>query len=358
MKKILFIFFAMSKLLGAVQVPWTWTYSVPLHVPSLMTTLYLKSKDMGYDVHNKFSQLMFSWNAVRPQQGFFRFSVRVYGNETKGWSSWYPMMEWGAGVQRSLVKKGIDPTSEYLYVRLEMLKGYTAQDFQIKIEAVGGADIGLLKLVTVCVSRLSLFEHENTSCYASYPSVYIEGVPQRSQMVLDHPRNKVFCSPTSLSMLASYLIKSEIDPILFAQGVYDNGFNAYGSWPFNIAHAYEYCGGSVFFRVMRLSSFADLYDYLTRAIPVVVSVRGDLAGAPQPYPHGHLIIVIGYDAIHRRVICHDPAHPTNEETLVSYGLADFLTAWERSHRLAYQASPGQGNFSSTPRTSNWPNCKV
>ena len=298
---------------------------------------YVRSESMGYNPQYTFSQLIFSWNAERPQQGLFRFSLRVRCLETKRWSPWYSMMEWGAGVQQSFVTKNKDPYSEYLYVRLEMLKGALADNFQIKIEAVDGADLSLLRLINVCISDYSKFSHENVSQYSKLNSVYVEGVPMRSQKALDHPDNKVLCSPTSLSMMMSYLTQTLIDPIEVADGVYDNGLAAYGSWPFNTAYAYERSGGNILFKVIRLSSFYNLYTELKNGMPVVVSVRGELAGAPQPYPHGHLLVVVGYDAQSQQVICHDPAHQFDSEVMVRYNLADFLTAWERSYRLSYQA---------------------
>jgi hypothetical protein len=136
-------------------------------------------------------------------------------------------------------------------------------------------------------------------------------------------------------MLISYLLKKQIDAVSFANNVYDSGLCAYGSWPYNIAHAYECCQGNYLFSVTRLHSFKQLHDYLKKNIPVVVSVRGNIRGAPQEYVHGHLLVVVGWDQKNRKVICHDPAFATNEQTRVAYDAASFLAAWERSRRLSY-----------------------
>lgn len=325
---------------NSTPLPWTWTYSKHLALSNsdcLLPTIYLRGEDLGHNATRAFSQLVFSWNAERPAVGFFRFSARVKYKNSREWSPWCPMMEWGAGIQRSFVRKGLDPHSEYLYVRLEMLHGIMAEDFQIKMEAIEGADVRSLVLASVCVSNFHSFYSENTADYEKLTSLYIDGVPLRSQMLLDHPRNSVLCSPTSLSMVAHYLSKQDIDPVNFSEGVFDNGLGVYGSWPFNIAHAYERCGGNVLFKVSRLSTFRHLYDYLAQGVPIVVSVRGELVGAPQPYPHGHLLVVIGYDARTGQVVCHDPAHKTDGDVLTRYDLGAFLAAWERSYRLAYVA---------------------
>lgn len=140
-------------------------------------------------------------------------------------------------------------------------------------------------------------------------------------------------------MLLGYLLGQEIDPLEFAEHSFDTGLDAYGSWPFNMAHAFERSGGEVYFAAARLNSFAGLYQRLKQGIPVVVSVRGYLAGAPKIYSHGHLLMVVGFDSERQRVICHDPAFPSDEKIFTSYPLKGFLMAWERSHRLAYLAEP-------------------
>jgi hypothetical protein len=68
-------------------------------------------------------------------------------------------------------------------------------------------------------------------------------------------------------------------------------------------------------------------------------VRGAIADAPQEYANGHLLVVVGYDAVDHAIICHDPAALTHEDTLKKYDLQDFVQAWERSRRLAYIIMP-------------------
>jgi hypothetical protein len=157
-------------------------------------------------------------------------------------------------------------------------------------------------------------------------------------MMLNHHKKEVLCSPTSCSMLVSYLMKKRIDPVLFADNAYDAGLNAYGSWPFNVAHAFEVCKGKYLFHVERLSSFSSLYHYLRKKIPVVVSVRGKIIGAPKEYNDGHLLLVVGWDQYHKKVICHDPAIAHSKETRVAYDARSFIRAWELSRRLAYIAT--------------------
>lgn len=335
---------AFSVVHGHTLPAWTWSYKKIFtarehSIGKKSNYLYFSRRDVAYDPACTFSQLVFSWNAFRPDQGFFRFSGRVRDAETHEWSPWYVMIEWGASVQKSYADK--DTTSrlsEYIHVRLEMLNNHLSDNFEIRTEAFDGADFNAIKMMAVCLSNMQAFTHEQISDeHKKLKFVHIQGIPQRSQMILSHPTPRVICSPTSTSMLVEYLCHTWIDPVDFAERSYDHGLKAYGSWPFNSAHAFTCCNGKVFFRITRLHSFATLHACLCAQIPVVVSVRGDIVGAPQSYPNGHLLLVVGYDPKSSTVLCHDPAHASDQEVFVGYDLESFLAAWERSYRLAYKA---------------------
>ena len=70
----------------------------------------------------------------------------------------------------------------------------------------------------------------------------------------------------------------------------------------------------------------------------MISVRGPLPGSALPYKSGHLLVVIGFDAEEKEVICMDPAFNTNAETRVRYKLYDLLQAWKRRKNVAYTFS--------------------
>ena len=169
--------------------------------------------------------------------------------------------------------------------------------------------------------------------------VVVKNVTKISQFALNHADSSRICSPTSCTMLTRYLTGYLIDPIDFAKKSYDKGLDAYGSWPFNMAHAFEHSNGKNWFFNTRLNSFTELHRQLTRNIPVVVSVRGTLPGAPKSYNQGHLLVVIGWDAQKKQVVCHDPASEKHYQTLKQYAFNDFIKAWELSHRLVYWVEP-------------------
>lgn len=284
----------------------------------------------------KFSQLIFSWNALRPKKGYFTFYAQVRDSRTQKWSKWHQMAMWGSQVQKSF-ETDPDHLSSYHHVRLESKPLLLADGFAIKVEAHEGAHFDQLKAFAVNLANLHLFRPEKESAILGLASVLIPGVPQYSQFELDHPRNDGLCSPTSCAMLTAYLLSKGIDPIDFAEKSLDQGMDKYGSWPFNTAHAFEISEAKILYAIKRLNSFKDLHKQLVKNIPVVVSVRGQIHGAPRPYKNGHLLVVIGYDPKTKEIICHDPAMSSSHLVRKRYSVKSFLHAWERSHRLAYCA---------------------
>ena len=324
--------FFCSVVQSATGRPWTWCFK------KKFITTELRDGGKAFIKKNtpRFTQLIFSWNAMMPEQGAFQFWVRVRYADSKIWSGWHRMAEWNKNGGKTFYSKH-DDGLEYCYVRLELPKGREADSFHIKATASKGASLESLKLLTVSLSNIQNFEAENARSYNTLPSVAIDGVPEWSQMLVGHPRAPSICSPTSLCTLASYVSNKDLHPFDFANGVFDQGLKIYGSWSCNTAYAYHATDGSVMYHVQRLHDFSALYGYLQRGIPVVVSVRGALPGAPKTYHDGHLMTIIGYDARNRSIICHDPRLLSNIET--QYPLNKFLQAWENSNRLAYIAQP-------------------
>jgi len=337
------IIFLMGALLGGSVVygkedSWTWLHQKIFSEAELQENASKRVTMFSKEGVEAFTQLVFSWNAFR-DTGHYSFWVKSRNAKTKRWTDWYKMMEWGDGVQRSYDQPG-DGKTQYKHVRLETGNQSKADGFRIKIMAHAGADLSMVKSFAVSISDFGKFKPEQIKDgVLKLPSVSIKSVPKMAQYALAHPRNGGFCSPTSCSMLTSYLSDQRVDPVDFANKVFDSGLNVYGSWPFNMAHAFERCDGLVWFATARFNSFKNLHTCLTRGIPVVVSVRGHLQGAPKVYSQGHLLLVVGWNARTKKVICHDPAHDHAEKTLKHYPITSFLRAWERSHRLTYVAEP-------------------
>ena len=280
-----------------------------------------------------FTQLIFSWNSNRPEDGSFLFKLRVRDAATKKWDTWHKVATWGVE-QKSFFSRGTYST--FHYSRLEMEKGCLADGFEIEVDGEGDATIDLIKGIFIAVSNQSEFVPEPYNDRGrGLRSCKVKRAVKKSQMMIDHPRANALCSPTSVSMMVQTLQKRFVDPLSVAQHVYDPSLNIFGNWAFNMAHAFELGRDNLFFYAMRPSSFDEIHKKLRKNFPVAVSIRGPIKGGYTPYKNGHLLVVVGWDAHHNKVICFDPASHELNGVRIEYDIHDFIPAWERSRRLTY-----------------------
>ncbi len=285
-----------------------------------------------------FTELILSWNAFRPKKGQYSFWVSIRHNY---WSKWYKIAEWGTNKQQTFVNTK-NPFVHLKHVRMEMQKQRKGNAFKVRVVAEQGADIKNLKGLFVNTSDLDKFRAEKPNNF-DLPATCIKGVRPQSQMALNHPRFRDFCSPTSLSIMMNYYSGDSIDlkdyVPEFAQQVLDQCYlDIYGNWILNVAQAYDSLKGKRPFRVERLNNFEQLYSYLTKKVPVAVSVRGSLRGGAKSYDNGHFILVVGWSKKKQRVLCIDPAFCGNSNTKRAYRISDFLQAWGTSRNLSYVSS--------------------
>ncbi len=295
-----------------------------------------------------FTELIVSWNAHRPSKGHFSFLVSV--QHEKGWSSWAKIAQWGADFQKTFLSTK-DQYVKVKHVRtvLEKVKGHS---FRVKVKAEEGADIKKVKKLFANTANEYSFKF-NQMPSAKLASLTIKDVPCQSQKTFSHARNHDLCSPTSTGIVTKYHLKSSLDCLHkfipgFAHNVYDSSLDIYGNWLFNTAQVFAGSHGKLQARVVRLNSFDDLYtNYLKKNIPVPVSIRahaGQLTGAfirivgtqKKSYENGHFVVVTGWDAKARKVICVDPAFTKKSDLLKKYDSKEFMRAWDKSRHLAYE----------------------
>lgn len=315
--------------------PWTKVYK---HLPTPAQTVH--KQELTFEQRTiPFTQLIFSWNAHRPQEGYYDFFLRVRDHKTKKWQDWHKIVSWGANIQKSFFSRVNG--SRFDYARFEMDGTHRGDAYQLKVVAYD-ANLADVKALVVTAADFFAFMPElysqrgKTKDGKILSSFMLHGVPKKSQMVVEHPRAHALCSPTSMSMMVESLTQEHTDTLTFANNVYDHGLQVFGNWPFNTAHAFEHCEGKVLFYVARLNSFADLYQLLRNNIPIAVSVRGTLKDGKKPYNNGHLMLVIGWDAENKKVLCYDPAFDDVDQVAVAYDIHDFVRTWECSRRLIYK----------------------
>ncbi len=276
-----------------------------------------------------FNELIVSWNGFRPETGKWTFWVSLFQDE---WSPWLKYAEWSASSQKTFHSHSEGSFAETYQDTAHSKKG-DCTGYRIRLDAENGADHSSLKTLYACTSDL---QKQAIRPPTENLSFVLLAAPKQSQMILDHPRHKDLCSPTSTSTALNYLLKQQaVQPLDFASKIHDDEWDIYGNWILNTAQAYQETAGQFRCHVERLNQFSDLHRYLVQDLPVVVSVRGPLPGAPHPYRSGHLICIIGYEPEQKRVYCIDSAFPDNTSTLTSYPLNDFLTAWSKRGNIAY-----------------------
>ncbi len=289
-----------------------------------------------------FSELIVSWNALRPEQGHLAIWVSVFHHGR--WTSWHKLAIWGHKVQKTFLHNAHHAVHT-IHNRVTLQRGHLARGFRVKVAFHKGADPLVLKALFACTSRLSQHKIIHPDPHLPTAIIHKKHHTRISQFMLDHERKKDICAPVSTAMMVSYFFKQKYGQrphysmanyaVDFTKKVHDQGdLNVYGNWHLNVAQAFDAMKGEVYFSVQRLNSFYDLHHYLSQQIPVVVSVRR-LPGGATPYAGGHLLMVIGYDSRRRRVICLDPAFSPHHATLQSYPLMPFIRAWGRSSNMSY-----------------------
>jgi len=331
--QIIYILLCVYACIHAHNNNWTWLYTEKYthnkkNINNRKRQVLFKKENIA-----PFTQLLLSWNVIRPEKGYFSFYIQVRNAQTKEWGDWYLMANWGSGIQKTYLTKS-DGLASCVHVRLEVDQAKAADAFCIKIEPHDGAQLSLLDAIAVAASDFGLFTAQEAGL-GDLKTVIVTNVPAIAQFALDHTEKGRICSPVSCAMLVEYVTGQKVKYDEFIAAIFDEGLGVYGSWQCNVAHMFDVCKGKMNFFVRRAQSFADVHESLIKRCPVIVSVRGDLPGAMKPFPHGHLLVIIGWDNETREVICHDPAAESNEMVLKRYPVEPFLRAWERSYRLMY-----------------------
>ncbi len=200
---------------------------------------------------------------------------------------------------------------------------------KIKIECLSSEPIPKMFASFVTTDSLSFISEIDA------PSIQLGPKWHYSQMALGLPYSTRICSPLSLINASSFFLQTPCFDIPdFIAGVYDHNFDIYGNWMLNIGHASDIFK-VVEPKVQRLSSFHDILNEIQMGKPVVASVSGQLSGAPLSYPHGHLLVIYGWDNKQKKVLCIDSAADKDEATLVKYPYSEFMESWSKKFHLCY-----------------------
>ena len=282
-----------------------------------------------------YKQAIASWNASTPAGSWLEVQFRAqYGTH---WSKWYVLGIWAADtstITRHTVKAQKDSDGSVADdTFLASAESATTNTFQLKLRlfSVDGVSTPSIRNVAVAYST-AIPKSGNVS--AGNPALWdrLIDVPKFSQMVYPDG-GSVWCSPTSTSMVLSFLdhYQGDCAPRVHAavEGVFDWIYEGHGNWPFNTAYAatFGYEG-----YVARLTSLAKVEEYVAAGIPVIMSIawnKGDLTNSGVDSTNGHLLVLVGFDA-EGNLIVNDPASPTNETVQRTYLRSEFEPLWLKS----------------------------
>jgi len=265
-----------------------------------------------------------SWNG---QGKVIEVQVRVHS--PAGWSPWFSFGRWSQGPQRRSLPAQEAPGAGRLDTDTLLLEAPAAAwQMRVLLEEAS--------VTRVFLSTAGPREEQDDEPFRPAWGVDLP-VPCRSQMV--YPQGgRVWCSPTSLSMVMAYWGRWESIPDQVVPGVYDPVYQGHGNWPFNTAYA----GSRGFIAyVDRFASFADLERRLAAGLPVIASVayqKAWLPNAPIDQTAGHLLVVRGITE-QGDIIVNDPAAPSDEEVRRVYRRNLFRRAWLERSGVVYLIWP-------------------
>lgn len=268
----------------------------------------------------KFTEITPSWNSRTSGNSSLELFIKVrIENE---WSDFVSYGIWATdgfnkGIKEREKHELIRVTEDRIFVK----DGKFGDAVQIK--AVLKGNNPKLKLIA-----FSTDGGEDEPLEGNYLKI-IDNVQLISQLDSGHIHSNSICSPTSLTMTLKFHGKDvNLDQV--TKGTLDTGNQAYGNWPQNVAFAGEQ-GMRAYTK--KCKSINPVKNFISKGIPVVASVvsqeKEALEGANSAFPHGHLMVVVGFDIKDgiEYIVVNDPAANSDAEVRKYYKLDQWINVW-------------------------------
>ena len=285
-----------------------------------------------------------SWQADAPAGTAIEVLVRAELGAGARWTRWYTLGTWSAESKRRFsTEDQADADGDVATDTLRLAAPARALQWRVVLHGDGRRSPALRSLALAVEPTL-----EDAGAVGPLAPL---AVPELSQMVYPNG-GRVWCSPTSLTMLLAYWHQRTGDPRLapFAQpdavpeivapAVYDRIYEGTGNWSFNTAFAAT-LGLEGY--VLQLRGLGDVHGLLAAGVPLALSIRwqpGQLDNAPVGHSSGHLVVAVGLtDA--GDVVVNDPAADPRKGASIrrTYPRDQFLRAWRASGCAAYLVYP-------------------
>ena len=293
------------------------------------------------DAHIPWNQLVVSWNAAAPAGTFVKLEAAARTGDTR--THFYTLGEWspeGIIFPRTSLPDQADSDGAVDTDTLSLHRLATGVQIRVTLGGANGAK-PRLKYLGLSFANTRVPTAVRAPNRAAWGKII--ATPERSQH--GYPREKGWCSPTSLSMVlarwAEELQRPELNLTVpqVAAAVYDRGFAGTGNWPFNTAFAGSFSGLRSY--VTRFDDLSEVEDWIAAGIPVILSTRWDwLQPGRPPDKDGHLVVCIRFTA-NGDVVVNDPATRLDRGESVRrvYQRANVAHAWTKSHNAVYLVYP-------------------
>lgn len=268
----------------------------------------------------KFTEITPSWNSRTSSDSSLELFIKIrIENE---WSDFVSYGIWATDG----FNKGIKEREKHELIRVTGDRIFVNNDkfgdaVQIKVVLKGNNP--KLKLIA-----FSTDGGEDEVVEGDYLKI-IDNVQLISQLASGHIHSNSICSPTSLTMTLKFHGKDvNLDQV--TKGTLDTGNQAYGNWPQNVAFAGEQ-GMRAYTK--KCKSINPVKNFISKGIPVVASVvsqeKEALEGAISAFPHGHLMVVVGFDIKDgiEYIVVNDPAANSDAEVRKYYKLDQWINVW-------------------------------
>lgn len=305
------------------RAPGTNTNETVLTSPEIRTRIY-------------WDELIMSWNADLKSNANLKIEARaIYPDRA---SKWFTMGLWSvnpAKHPRSSIKGQQDADGDVDTDTLSLKQPTDRVQVRVTLGSTSGKQPKLKFL------SLSVLDSKSTPTARPASQVAwgkLLDVTERSQMA--YPNGDVLCSPTTTSMLLSYWSQRLNRPGLdcdvpeVVRGVFDPTWGGKGNWVFNTAYAGSFRWMRAY--TTRLSDVTELEGFITRGIPVGLSVCYNRLRGKSREPSGHLVVCVGFTKTGDAII-NDPG--TSKNVRKTFPRANLIDAWAYSKNAVYLVYP-------------------
>lgn len=286
-----------------------------------------------------FTEALPSWNV--PSGVAFTVDIRAQQADLEGhWSPWLRIGDWATPLRHKDTPTRFQGGKVAVDI-LEMEKPCRAVQLRfLRTDATSGSPFepGDVAATVVLTDATQLNRRLAAAAQDPWPGTSMVRVAPRSQRAVGDDIGGRICSPTSVSMVSAFH-GADIPTRQMAEILFDPHHDIYGNW--NRAVQGPATLG-IPGRLVRISSWRVVAEYLDQGRPVVASIRakeGELRGAPYKKTAGHLLVVTGLGpagAVH----VNDPAASLALDVPRVYQRADMERVWFANGGVAYLFGEG------------------